>query len=706
MTAALNKASDCTNNIDISSSPSTKTTDPDVTPSFPLKDFNTRLHQLREDTSIPVLPYLVTTTWLFKQRTECERRGGSPNCGHVEHADWYTFDSELDPGDGWFLKPYWEWPHYRPEKHLPPYMRDAGMEKGESKISVRDSHGHGNGVRSGTGTPTSGNVARKKLTLGDYNSGLHKGLEVPNGVNGSRSGSDGEQKHRPSPSVKQVSNVPRGEKRPADISRDNERPKSRHESPPPAKKHRPSPIKHEAARKQETTTATPARPEIDPISPDLPPYLSPTLPPFIEAKLTKIEGMTPLANYKKHKKNDSSSSFSDAKHTFTSSPSLKNGKPRPVENHSRPSSSQHAGKSPRKGPITIPSTKDRAPDKVNVEARKKPLSSDAKKADVGGKSVKPNGITNKQLGGPGISPSLVASPRPDKVNVTKNGIVKDSKIVKLKFSKRKRKDLERILQMSQKPVRAPREAPRDDRREHGRSDKYRADSDIERDRRPDRSDKYRGDSDRERDRKKEGDRDKARRLHENNAPKTTPRDAREVGSAEKKRRPQEDERERDPPAKRPKPEPLREMKKSDTPLSAAFKSPIPKDLKGPPSKEATPAKKTMASHQMQRLDSQEGRARTPQSNTRGDSSAPPSVDRNERRGHTKSDSQTSINVKNVNGRPAIDPETQKQVDSWRGEHGKFAGLGRQQKKKYDEILKDRAADDWKRAFAYGLDSIL
>jgi hypothetical protein len=164
--------------------------------------------------------------------------------------------------------------------------------------------------------------------------------------------------------------------------------------------------------------------------------------------------------------------------------------------------------------------------------------------------------------------------------------------------------------------------------------------------------------------------------------------------AEKRPRPTDEERPREPPAKKQKAPEIPGKVKIRTPTASAFKSPaiantgsIQRDLDATPKKQSQPT----ASAPMHRVGSSEAYVRTPR--------APPgSAEKANGGGRDVSMSASS------DGKRTSDSSSNKDIDAWRNESAKYDNLGKDLKRQADLLFLEESNP--KRALVVAVESVL
>ena len=385
----------------------------------------------------------------------------------------------------------------------------------------------------------------------------------------------------------------------------------------------------------------------------LPPLLSPTLPAYIEEELSRFANLPPLGETGGSKNHSRTSSSSDTKLQTLSRTSTPSKKAR-VPDKNLLTSSKTTGTTAAKG-LGLVSSKVRGDtDGGPREVRKAPLPQESKGRSDGAEA----GGRSSQSG-------------------TKGGAPIDSEgrkrrlVVKLKYGRGRRKDVQRILNISARPKKVLGDT-------QGSVKEVKAERDREQDGLSQRDNtKGRSQDDRSL--------DKGKLLTKGNALGTTQerREARADGndsdrakaqhkSGEKRPRITSDERATEPPTKRHKvPESLDVSKKPRTPLQPPFRSPaLSVTGSGQKSQASTPMNNSKSTA-MRRVDSSE--ARTPKS-ARTEATAQP------RGGEPAS----------TDGKPqGSGSGRSKEVDAWKAEYKRFLELGRQLKHHAQETLRPK-----------------
>jgi hypothetical protein len=398
---------------------------------------------------------------------------------------------------------------------------------------------------------------------------------------------------------KSVASRTAGKKRPLEDPEDpiHNHSATPHDSSRPEKKPRLSSPIHDAPRK---SSPIPDATNIDlprEISPSLPPSLSdnlpgsisPTLPPSIEKELKKATITNGVVG---HKKTDSVTSL------------ISEGK------DSKPISSPKPKSNP---PQVTNGTKDavKATPSPSIQASKAGKGYKPSDSDVSQKSVLLNG--------------LKASTLNENARVKEPKTEKKRRIVRLKYGRKNRTAIDRILRMTKKVSHAPARKPRE---EEPRSQK-----------------------------------EKLSKVDEGSTKSPLPR-------PEKRTRPADEEESATQPQKRQKvPSSLSLHDKPKTPVPPSFKSPAFSK-----SQFSTP-KKDLKSVAMRRVDSGDGDARTPSGPRSGTPTAPSSVERG-----------TIAKSSPPNTSGNLDSK-QEQKRLWRVEAGKYDQLARSLKHQADNHLK-------------------
>ncbi|KAI9791255.1 MAG: hypothetical protein M1833_001568 [Piccolia ochrophora] len=522
-------------------------------------------------------------------------------------------------------------------------------------------------TRSGTATPVNGKP--KKISLTDYKNKVRAGTPAINPTLNiadqgkmeelSKGGKANGVAARENPLPKQQAQPLRGEKRSSDAFDRETTTKSAVQDRPVEKKPRTSsPLRKPANTKPFKSTnkqQPPPAPKYE-----LPPYLSPTLPPEVEQQLAQLEKLPPPQEDKNGQRKTQSLASSSSDVKATSNPPVK----------------------PDQRVQTIaPTAKPKSTEKPQGEGKQRPLSSDAKPISAapehrtkvtkpqptGAKTSFFDSLRNgQQQKSPAIAPTSVP-----KVLKPKKG----EGVVKLKYGRGLRKTVQRLLNMKPQPkkepeprdsaslrtkglekltkdVPKPAEAQRDaEGRAHGEKATKRVDDD---------KDKSKGNP-------------KDKEVRNGAAQQSEKTIIGKVG--EKRPRAADDDRSRDPPIKRQKPESLDTSIRPRTPIPPAFKSPaLSNPASAQKSRGSTPMK-DVKSVVMRRVDSSEANARTPQG-ARSDIHEPPS----------------SAEKTNEHRQPPADGKN-KELEAWREENKKYSDMGRKIKHAAQGVLNAKAESE-------------
>ena len=417
----------------------------------------------------------------------------------------------------------------------------------------------------------------------------------------------------------------------------------------------------------------------------LPPLLSPTLPASIEEGLAKMpKSPLDLEGSSGHKKSTSIASIaSDNKlpsTSHTSSSNITNSPKTTVGGKPNRPSPQAAGKQPGKESLTpkVSQLKTNAGSKIQFSeepSKKLPPTSEPKPRvtapEAGSRNGKPHGIGGASSFFQSLKTGKPASPAlaPTSIPRTEASEPRKSLLVRLKYPKNHKKTLERILQMKPRPKKIDatnsNEKLKDTSAKSVDRGSLREKSALEN------PEHLRGGGEKRRD----DERDAERHL-------PTAKDNDKVRSkenprqAEKRPRPADGDRPREPPAKRLKPHNnLDGSSSSRTPVPSAFKSPALSSQGSAQKAQVSPPKKDMKSIAMRRVDSGDGNVKTPQGAVRhGTPTAPTSAEKP--RGEDKTSSASSS-------------KGRKDIEAWRAESKKYTELGRKLKHEADNLLRPK-----------------
>ncbi|KAI9699353.1 MAG: hypothetical protein M1836_002964 [Candelina mexicana] len=545
-------------------------------------------------------------------------------------------------------------------------------------------------LRSGTSTPSQGQ--KKKITLSDYKSkpkvGMSgQGVQVKD-QNGVKSQLDSDLRDV-SRAVPQPP-APHGQKRPLNAPSEDRKskPSVSDASAPPAKKIKTSPpSKPSLGRPNSYCETNHVKVELakGPLN-TLPPLLSPTLPASIEEGLAKMpKSPIDIEGSSGHKKTASiASATSDTKlpsSNHASLSSINSSSKTTAGEKPRRSSPQATGKQPSKGSLTpkVSSLKSKAGSKVQSSeepSKKLPPPSEPKPRitapDSGSRNGKPNGIGGTSSFFQSLKTGRIASPAsaPTSIARTEATEPKKSLLVKLKYPKNHKKTLERILQMKPRPKKI--DATDSSEKSKDTSSKIVDRGSLREKSTLENPERLRG-GEKRRDGERDGERHQPIAKDNDKGQAKVP-----LRQAEKRPRPADGDRSREPPTKRLKPQhSLDASSSSKTVVQPSFKSPALSSQGSVQKTQISPPKKDLKSVAMRRVDSGDGNVRTPQGTLRHSTpTAPSSAEKpcGEEKGSSSSSAKGRL----------------KDIEAWRAEQKKFTELGRKMKHEADSLLKPKS----------------